>query len=63
MENMDVRLKARGAGVPLWQIADRLGVSEPTLTRWMRQKLPKEKKSQILSTIREIEKEVMTNRG
>ena len=39
--NKDVRIAARQARVPLWKIADALGVSEATFTRMMRRELPK----------------------
>ena len=63
MENMDIRLKARGAGIPLWKIAEHIGISEPTLTRWMRQTLSKEKKTQIITAIREIKEKDTSDRG
>ena len=54
MENEEIRLKARGAGVPLWQIAKHIGVSEPTMTRMLRQKVDKETKQRLLTAIKEI---------
>ena len=45
MENQDIRLKAKGAGIALWQIADHLGISEPTMTRLLRRKVDKETKA------------------
>lgn len=57
MENKDIRLKARGAGVTLWQIADYLGISEPTLTRMMRHQLDREQKQKICNAIRAIKSE------
>lgn len=55
MENQDLRLKAKGAGIALWQIADHLGISEPTLTRLLRRKVDKETKIRFLAAIKEIE--------
>ena len=46
MENMDMRLYARGKGVFNWQIADRLGVSEPTVTRKLRHKFSDAQKNE-----------------
>lgn len=57
MENQDIRLKARGAGVALWQIADRLEISEPTLTRLLRRKVDKETRTRLLDAIKEIKGE------
>jgi len=36
MANEKIKLYARGKGIAQWQIADRLGISEPTLTRLFR---------------------------
>lgn len=49
--NDDIRTKARNSHVPLWKIADALGVSEATFTRMMRRELPKDKHAQIMSII------------
>lgn len=54
MENQDIRLKARGSGVSFWEIADYIGVSEPTFTRIMRRPVDKETKHRILNAIAEI---------
>ncbi len=34
-------------GVYFWEIAMKLGVSEPTITRWMRVELPEDKRREI----------------
>lgn len=54
MENQDIRLKAKGEGVTLWQIARHIGVSEPTMTRMLRQKVDKETRQRLLTAIKEI---------
>lgn len=54
MENQDVRRAARGAGVPLWRVAAEIGVSEPTIHRWLRFPLSAEKKEQIMEAIRSL---------
>ena len=53
-KNNDIRLKAKGSGVSLWQIAKELNISEATLTRMLRVKLDKEKKDQIIKLIRKL---------
>ena len=55
IENLDVRKAARVAGVTLWRIAAEVGVSEPTLQRWMRFPLPGDKKERILAAIARLE--------
>jgi lambda repressor-like predicted transcriptional regulator len=57
-ENGKIRSAARIAGIPLWKVAAAIGISEPTLTRWLRFPLPKEKESLILSAIDSLAKEV-----
>ncbi len=57
MANDSIRKAARIAGVPLWKIAQHIGVSEPTLTRWLRNPLPEAKENAIREAIKELEKE------
>ena len=38
--NQAIRREARACNVPLWRIAVRLGISEPTMTRRLRAELP-----------------------
>ena len=58
-ENELVRRTARAAGVPLWQIASTLGISEATLQRWLRFPLPVEKEQKIMDAISSLEREVV----
>lgn len=55
--NVKIRKAARIAGIPLWSVAASIGISEPTLTRWLRFPLPQEKEHLILTTIAMLEKE------
>lgn len=54
MCNTDIRTAAKNSGVFLYAIADKLGISEPTMTRLMRRELPEEKKIQLKAIIAEI---------
>ena len=54
LSNSDVRTKARENGVRLWEIADKLGISEPTMTRKLRRELPADEKKKMLAIIDEI---------
>ena len=47
MKNHDIRSFARKKGVPLWEVAHSLGISEPTITRRLRQELPATEKEKI----------------
>lgn len=58
LENNKIRVAARVAGVPFWKIAQKIGISEPTLTRWLRMPLSAEREGIILAAIKELEKEV-----
>ena len=44
-KNVDVRKAAKDSGVFLWEIADKLGVSEPTLNRWLRKEMSDSQKA------------------
>lgn len=55
--NLDIRAKAKGAGVMLWEIADHLKISEPSITRKLRHELSQAEKDRIFSIIDEIAKE------
>lgn len=52
--NSSIRGLAKSKGVFLWQIGDHLGVTEPTMTRWMRRPLPPEKEAAIAAAIEAI---------
>lgn len=54
MNNEDLRLYAKGCGVPFWKIADAMGKSELTFTRLMRKELSKEQKTEIIKIIDRI---------
>ena len=50
-ENQEIRKAAKSAGVPLWKIAAELGISEPTIIRWLRFPLPAEKEKRVMDAI------------
>ena len=52
--NQDIRDYAAQKGVYFWEIAMQLGVSEPTMTRWMRVELPEDKRREIVQIIDKI---------
>lgn len=55
--NLDLRLACKGAGVPLWRVAEVLGVSDQTLYRNWRKELSVSDKKRVLDII-EQEREV-----
>lgn len=56
-ENKEVREAARSSGVPLWRVAAAIGISEPTITRWLRFPLSGERKTEIMAAITRLSKE------
>ena len=56
-KNADIRKAAKESGVYLWEIADKLGVSEPTLNRWLRKEMPESQKAKFYSTIEQVKLE------
>ncbi len=55
--NQNVRDAARIAGIPLWRIAMQAGISEPTLTRWLRVPLSEDRERRIVRAIEELKEE------
>ena len=52
--NQDLRNAAKAAKVPLWRIAEKLGCSEPTMTRKLRRELPEKQKQQMFGIIEHL---------
>ena len=57
MVNMDIRRAAAGAGVKLWQIADKLGIADSSLSRKFRKELSSTDREKIFAIINELAKE------
>lgn len=55
--NNDLRKAARCAKVPFWAIAAELGISEPTMSRRLRQELSEGQKRKIMSIIASLAKQ------
>ena len=51
LANNTIREQARRNNVPLWKVADSLGISEATFFRWLRKPLDGEKQTNILAVI------------
>lgn len=54
MENQEIRESAKGRRVCLWQVAERMGISEPTMTRRMRRPLPDAERKAMLTIIEQL---------
>lgn len=50
-KNEDVRAKAQQKNVYLYEIAEVLGVSEPTFCRWLRKELSTAQKAEVYAAI------------
>lgn len=53
-KNAKIRIEATNKGVFHWEIADRIGVTDTTFSRWLRYDLPEYKEKAILAAIEEI---------
>ena len=56
--NHDIKQKAKEAGVKLWRVADKLGITDGTFSRKLRKELPEAEKNRIFGVIDELSKEV-----
>ena len=52
--NADIRRKLRDANVPLWKVAQRVGIHEKTLVVWLRLELDGEKKRAVNDAVNEL---------
>lgn len=55
--NQSIRRTVAGAGVKLWQIADRLGITDSYFSRLLRKELPEDKQAEVMQIIAELEQE------
>lgn len=52
VENKELREEITRRGLFMWQVAKRCGVSEPTLIRWMRDKLePDDERYKLIRSV------------
>ena len=54
MNNLDIRQKCKESRVRLWEIAERMGVCDMTLSRHLRHELNQEEKNKIFTIIDEL---------
>lgn len=52
MKNVEIKLALKQANLKQWQLAELLGITEWTLSRWMRKELQGEKKQRIIEVIK-----------
>ena len=61
--NEHVRAAAEKNNVRMWEIAARLGISEPQFFRWLRFEFDEDRKQKVLSVIEEIAAERSIGNG
>lgn len=61
--NQKIRRYAAARGVRLWQIAQRMGILDCSLSRKMRNELPEAEQSAIMQMIDDISREAMRQCG
>ena len=54
MKSEELKHLASSKRVPIWMIADELGISENTLFRWLRHDIPEDRQKLILNAITKI---------
>ena len=57
MANEEIRRLAKESRVMFWEIAAAVGISEATLTRWMRVPLHQEREKMVIAAIEKCRKE------
>ena len=56
MENKETRMMIYINCLKHWQVAKKIGISESTLSRWLRTPLDKEKEKLIINAIKDLKK-------
>lgn len=57
MKNLDIRKEIEQGGLKLWQIADRLGITDGNFSRRLRKEFSEEEKIRIRAIINELASE------
>lgn len=57
MKNLKLRQAALEAGVPLWMIGERMGVTDATFSRWLRKELDPDQTNAALEIIEDLRRE------
>ena len=55
--NLEVKKKCKDSNVPLWRVADKMGISDTTLSKRMCKSFSPRKKQEIFAIIDELAKE------
>lgn len=52
MKNVEIKIALKQRNMKQWELAELIGVTEWTFSKWMRKELPQEKKDEILGVIK-----------
>lgn len=63
MENQRIRAEAKVNGVKLWEVAERVGVTDGNFSRRLRRELPTQEQERIVGLIHEIAREKEAEHG
>lgn len=55
LANAEIRAAAKEAKIPLWRVANELGISEPSMTRKLRMELDTSERMRILAVIGKLD--------
>lgn len=58
MNQNKIKEYAKMHNVPLWKVAQAIGISEPTLTRWLRVPVSEDRFTKIMEAIERLSQEV-----
>lgn len=58
--NHELRRECRRYGIPLWMLAQKAGISEQTLIRWLRVDLSDDRFALLMGIIGELRKEFVS---
>ena len=61
--NIKIRLAAMEAGVPMWRMAQRLGIAPETLSKKLRYELSIDEEKRIFQAIEDIKEELSKRDG
>lgn len=56
--NREIREAAKAAGIKLWQVAEKFGISDGNFSRKLRRELPEEERERVLNIIRVLSGEI-----
>ncbi|RVT56434.1 hypothetical protein [Niallia taxi] len=60
-KNLDIRKAIKESGLPHWLIAEHIGITDSTFSKWLRKELSDETKERIFGIIQRLESEAQKN--